>query len=170
MNVPDNRILVVGQKLVKFYLTRRGNTVVQALIELRPDLIVQHNLQDTFPVHNLAHKVQEFITKYNKSEVLFEGIWRKEWRYRLHGIGCELNHLHSEEHFDWDISNPSLFYIGVFQSHIKWRCQNHITDENIRIFLQWLDVDDNNFEAFIEILKNHHVISSNDTYLWSLTN
>jgi len=158
----NSSIINIGYELIKYYIERRRYTVIMALLEMRPDLIITENLQDVFPLSELEDKVKEFIEKYNKGEVHFSGYWNKDWLYKLHGSGCELKHVLTREFFDWDISDPLIFSKAEFQQHLEWRCLHNKDDKRLLFYLEW--IKQNDISLFWDLMQNSKVVKSVSIY------
>jgi uncharacterized protein DUF6896 len=163
------QIEATGKKLVNDYLKRRKETVIEILLEFRPDLIRQENLSNLFPIVDLDEKITEFVKKYTNGQIAFRGIWRKVWQYRLHGIGCELTHIHTKEHFNWDIGDPSTFYLTEFISHLEWRCLYESNKPNVATLLNLLKNYNLDVENFVRKLEREKVIHEIKPYEWKLS-
>jgi hypothetical protein len=83
-------------RLVHRFVTRQ-EVVAQAISELRPDW-------------------------RKRPEVPFVGYWgeNNEWKYRLHGVGCELTHIETGEPLEWDVYGLTTFDHFWFAYYVQW--------------------------------------------------
>ncbi|MEM6283020.1 MAG: hypothetical protein AAF787_12560 [Chloroflexota bacterium] len=157
-------------QIVVNYLIRRRETVIQALIELRPELVYHHGLSKHYPIENLEAKVEDFInSRDNNSLVKPCGLWRNDWQYRLHGIGCELVHHHTQEKFDWDIGRPDNFIVGELELHLEWRCKTQQEAQEIARYINWTHTQGGDFDRLWNHMIVHRLILEVEPYLWTIS-
>ena len=139
--IPGN-VAIAFHNLVWHFIKRRFETVIPALVELRPDIILQLELTEVLNADLEDVKKRSFLIRRQLDEgsFLWSGIWNNEWGYRLHGLGCELVHLHTDEKFDWDAQDPYIFYTGELGFYLYWRI-HHSADKVVGTYLDWLDAD-----------------------------
>jgi hypothetical protein len=152
-----------GYELIRYYLQRRRETVIQALLEMRPDLVVSEGLHHVFDVPNLASQIAQFLERYQQKQLKFRGRWGDTWHYNLHGTGCELIHDLTGELFDWDMSNPLVFTKTEFECHLKWRCKQDNLDEFLKNYLDWMNDTHTNSE-FWAYMENSGMVHSINEY------
>lgn len=140
--IPDH-VVESMHNLIWHYIQKRLKTVVPALIELRPDIIVQLELQDYLnaDIENLSKKMPDIQRQLDIGTFQWTGIWNDKWAYRLHGLGCELVHLETNERFDWDANDPYIFFTGEFGMHLHWRMKTETDDIHVKRFHEWLATD-----------------------------
>jgi hypothetical protein len=140
------------------YFIERQQLVVQAMLDLKLDLNAigkfgaygwvssassidgKRNL-DMFSQELINERQRELFNsvKYaEKMKVPGLGSWRDksgvEWKYLLHGAGCSLENVLTNEPLDWDCPNPKAFDKFFFYRHLEWRV-NAQQDENA---LKWM--------------------------------
>jgi hypothetical protein len=161
-------ILRMGHQLVLDFLNRRKETVIQALLEMRPDFVQEFQMEGTFDVPDLQNKVKMFRQAYEKGDVKFKGIWRDIWQYNLHGTGCELISIKTAEYFDWDIGDSNLFFTGEFYRHLEWRCRNEAENTTIKSYLAWLQQHKGTHDILLDKPAKSRVIEQKGTHEWLL--
>jgi hypothetical protein len=161
-------IVEIGKGLLHYYIERRRYTVILALLELRPDLIVGEQLQNIFPISDLHDKVDLFRSNEEQGLIQLTGKWGENWAYKLHGIGCELKNLSTGEIFDWDINNPLHFFEAEFEDHLNWRCLNEKDDILIGQYLKWSS-EKNNFSELWNVFVENDLIRNITPYEWTVT-
>src|SRR5688572_10285985 len=89
-------VVLATYNLVKDYLIRRKDTVIRVLLEVRPNFVIGYRHEQIVGIVDIAryHEYyQEYLQQREKSkESDHIGIWRGEWDYFIHGIGCRLMH------------------------------------------------------------------------------
>ena len=158
----------VGKRLVHHYLHRRRETVIVALVEMRPDLLRQENVEQLFDLPDLDQRIANFVSRYNRGEVAFRGIWRDVWDYRLHGIGCEMRHRQTGEYLDWDINNPNTFYTSEMDNHLQWRMTHQPDDPDISRYMQWVERLHGDFDQLLALLAESGAIEPVNAYAWRI--
>ena len=151
------------------YLTRRRETVIRALLELRPELVLYANLQMIYDVPNLEAKVIDFKAKRDSDQIPIRGIWDRNWQYEFHGIGCRLSNRISGESFDWDMDRPDRFFLGEVEMHLEWRLQSDTDANEIRWFSDWVKNHGSNFDLLLDYLKRNELIVEVETHTWIIT-
>lgn len=159
----SNECIHIGQRLITHYLARRRETVIEALIDMRPDLIVLENLTHIFIISDLSAKIADFVKRYNSSQVHFKGKWRHDWSYQLHGTGCELRNDITNELFDWDMSDPMVFTKTEFEQHVQWRCKQDNQDKFVKAYLDWIN-NGHSISEFWMSMEDSHVIQFINEY------
>ena len=152
---PDD-VLVATRNLIIHYLQRRRETVVEILLETRPQAFEWY--EQEYGPHGIDLK--PYFSKFDghPREVEFQqrGIWRNEWEHYFHGIGCRLTHLQTGESFDWDVSNPAHFYNGEFFSHLEWRVEHQSNNREVQYYVRWHK--QNSATTLFPILEENQVI------------
>jgi len=120
-----------------FDYVQRQQLVVQAMVHFRPDLIRGLEIDKILGI-NLEEEYKFFLEHYLGNDAIFNGIWRDEWQYYLHGYGCKLTNLKTKEPLEWDAGHPQSFYLGWFATHLEWRIQQNFSNEYIKICYIWL--------------------------------
>jgi hypothetical protein len=63
------------------------------------------------------------------------GIWKDEsgceWRYYLHGAGCLLRSLRTDEPINWDCPNVDAFDDYFFMQHLEWQLRSSDTKSQL---------------------------------------
>jgi hypothetical protein len=159
MNVAEKRSLA-KQELYQAiaYFIERQQLVVQAMLDLKLDLDAigkfgasgwvssassndGKSLLDTFsqePINDRQRELFNAVKYAEEMKVPGLGSWRDksgvEWKYLLHGAGCSLKNVQTNEPLDWDCPNPKAFDKLFFYQHLEWRV-NAQQDENA---LKWM--------------------------------
>jgi hypothetical protein len=66
------------------------------------------------------------------------GIWKHDWTYRHHGIGCELTNIHTEERIEWDAPDPEAYHPWWFYEHLDWRVTHEPNDPFVKAYQERL--------------------------------
>lgn len=99
--------------LIKRYIDRQ-KIVQNAMIDLRPDLVVLANgLNQTEEILNLSKK---------HLNIPQNGYWgdNQEWLYYIHGFGCKLTNASSGEPIEWDAPDILIFDRFWFVNNLRW--------------------------------------------------
>src|SRR5687768_639977 len=91
-------VVLAAYNLVKDYLIRRKDTVIRAMLEMKPGFVIGLRHEQIVGIVDIV-RYHEYYQGYSGDSV---GIWRGEWDYALHGTGCWLKHRETKELFDWD--------------------------------------------------------------------
>ncbi len=132
MNIEQNDAQNTLLQFVNYYLERRRQTVIEVMIYFRPNLVILYgleqilNLEKTFET-KYHKKIADHLQWLSKHPKHFSGIWKHVWKYQLHGIGCELRHLVTNEYYDWDIQHPMRFSTFELYRYLQWYV-NHAKD------------------------------------------
>lgn len=118
--------------LVKRYASRQ-NTVLEAMGDLRPDLLL---------LAKGGGVVEELIqmTKLY-SAVPQSGQWgkNKEWHYFIHGKGCQLIHNTTQEPLEWDAPDIESFDRSWFVNYLQWLSSQGVEDEYVAVIMSQLN-------------------------------
>jgi hypothetical protein len=159
MNLAQKRSLA-KQELYQAiaYFIERQQLVVHAMLDLKLDLdamgkfgasgwvsrvssIDGKSHLDTFSQEPINERQREFFNAVKYAEEMKVpglGSWRDksgfEWKYLLHGAGCSLINVQTNEPIDWDCPNPKAFDKFFLYRHLEWRV-NARQDEND---LKWM--------------------------------
>jgi hypothetical protein len=111
---------------ILFYIERQ-KYVPKALLDISPRHLLMVNDENFRKIlQPYIELYDEKINTLNQSN-LQTGIWN-EWRYWIHGIGCRLTHLHTQEPLEWDAPDVNGFRFEWFWAHFLWRRENHKQD------------------------------------------
>jgi len=174
----DKRISAAEQELYQaiVYYIERQQLVVQAMLDLKLDINAigkfgalawsydesssENNLSqiDGLLQHTFDEHQREILNarKYAiEGKVSRKGVWKdrtgQEWNYQLHGGGCLLQNILTQEPLDWDCPNPKAFDIFFFSRHLDWRLTTSQTD-NVLIHLRELRVEHDTIYSLIDML------------------
>jgi hypothetical protein len=155
----DKKISSAKQELyhATVYYIERQQLVVQAMLDLKLDINaigkfgalawgydelsnesslaeIDHLLQNTFDEHKReVLKARKYAMEVKVSR---KGVWMDDtgqnWNYHLHGGGCLLQNIQTQEPLDWDCPNPKAFDSYFFARHLDWRLNTNQADEDIR--------------------------------------
>ncbi len=99
-------------RLIKLFI-QRLRVLQNAIWDLHPRLILrQKNITN-------PRERAEFIKNYWRTTKGI-GIWQNEWKYRVHGAGCQLINIHSGEPLHWDIGHRNRFDKSWFVDYVVW--------------------------------------------------
>jgi len=118
----------------------RQQLVYEAIADLRPYMFL---IEDK----NVSN--EDLITMALKyKDVPDRGIWEKHgtWKYYIHGNGCRLTNLISQEQIEWNVANLNDFYVPWFVNWVDWvrKCNNiysDMTDNVLHDLLNELQID-----------------------------
>jgi uncharacterized protein DUF6896 len=174
----DKRISVAKQELRQaiVYYIERQQLVVQAMLDLKLDINligkfgalawsydesssenslsqIDSLLQHTFDEHQ---REILYARKYAiEGKVSRKGVWKdrtgQEWSYQLHGGGCLLQNMLTQEPLDWDCPNPKAFDIFFFSRHLGWRLITSQMDDSL-IYLRKLQIEHDSIYSLTDIL------------------
>jgi hypothetical protein len=140
ISVPDDALWAMCN--IVAYFVQRQQIVVQAMAELAPPLL-KHAQIDKF----LGIDIDEAVGAFYKADKYPEqfGVWNKVWKYRRHGIGCELVHIHTGEPIEWDAVHVLTFDVRWFGIHLDWRIDHQCDNPDIVIYTKWLSDTNSSF-------------------------
>ncbi len=129
----NDEITRATHNLIRQFITRRRETVIEILVERRPDLVKGLELESILGVSQEENNARVTAIREAVGDGTYQwsGIWRSQWKYRLHGNGCELVNLDTEERFNWDVGDPLVFFTGEIGSYLKWQAQAQPDNPNI---------------------------------------
>jgi hypothetical protein len=87
------------------------------------------------------------------------GYWGddKEWKYFLHGVGCLLTQVITQEVIDWDCPNLYCFDQYSFARWLHWFLSQNPSDQSVFTLLPKMDEQGDDFRnRIIEILAKLH--------------
>ena len=168
-HIPAN-VIKSTYRLIHDFISRRMETVVRALFELRPDLFLN---DDYFKLKikkesSLIKRARLVQWKIRNGTYLWNGIWRKNWHYRLHGEGCKLTHLKTYEQHDWDISNPDIFFTGQILSYLNWMSSISENNVDLTTYLTWTKGQRSNLLILLKHLKEKKLLSAVGYHKWKI--
>lgn len=133
--IPDEVVEALLHLMEHFI--ERQQIVVRIMVLLRPELIRRYGIDKLLGIDiepNLR-ALQIAQDKLEDFRMIFDGVWKDEWRWRLHGIGCQLTNIHTGEPFNWDSVHP--YDLEYFWQHLDWRIRHEPTDLSIQTYLKW---------------------------------
>jgi hypothetical protein len=100
---------------------QRQHLVVEAIKEIRPDLLSEHIGGETKP-----RPPKEYIRATQA------GDWgkNKEWDYFIHGGGCRLIHKVTKEPIEWNAPDINKFDPYWFCNWVQWLLSQSTEDES----------------------------------------
>jgi hypothetical protein len=66
-------------------------------------------------------------------------VWKRDWEFFRHGIGCKLINLRTGEPIEWDAPDPCAISLYWFLANLEWRLKNESADPFIRQCQEWLE-------------------------------
>jgi hypothetical protein len=87
---------------------------------------------------------------------LQKGIWKNDWKFWVHGIGCRLTHISTSEPLEWDAPDVHSFRFDWFWHHLLWRCQFDNEDPIVAKTKDW--VTQSSEVAVEQDLVSRHII------------
>ncbi len=98
--------------LISLFVSRQ-TLVFEALRELRPQILI-----------STGAMVKDQIETVHKSrfDTPPTGYWgaNQDWKYFLHGLGCKLVHITTQEPIEWDAPDLKSFDRYWFINWLKW--------------------------------------------------
>ena len=122
------------------YFIERQKLVAQAMMELGLDLQevaefkalawasgkksdIALNIEEIEDPY--ARKIYQVAKRASERNISQSGIWKdsenNEWRYFLHGGGCCLTNLQTDEPIDWDCPDTNSYDRYKFFYHLEWQ-------------------------------------------------
>jgi hypothetical protein len=97
---------------------KRQEVVAHAIGELRPDWMLRVRLDNDN--ESQVTELLRAVRKHAKTPQM--GYWgkNKEWKYRLHGAGCELTNIETGEPLEWDVYGLTTFDRFWFAYYVLW--------------------------------------------------
>lgn len=127
----------IFRNLIVYFLERQ-RLVVLAMIELQPSLLSR--MPDAkFPAIDIQAYIENVDEKDTEGTRLYLGIWKNDWKFRLHGYGCELIHTQTGEPLNWDAANSEKFRFEWFWEHLLWRSRYEGDDPYVSKILDWME-------------------------------
>jgi hypothetical protein len=166
MNELPTRLCI---EVFTYYLTRRRETVVRAILELRPELVAYMNLQMVYFIPDLDEKVAKFKVNRDDGAIPIRGLWNESWEYEFHGIGCKLRNPTTLESFDWDMGRPDHFYLGELKIYLNWCGVVQIKNDGIKWYMDWTLNQGGNFDKLLDFMKSNNLIVEIDNWIWTIT-
>jgi len=143
------------------YFIERQRLVVLAMIELNPKLLIPAN-SHFLGIELKPYIVADNIRQSQDTSSLQHGIWKQEWKYRLHGLGCQLINLNTQEILEWDAPDPRSFRVDWFWQHLEWRFQHENRDPNVNSFRNQLLEQPHQANLDFEHLLNIFAVKQNN--------
>lgn len=63
---------------------------------------------------------------------IYQGVWKNEWAYDVHGTACKLTNLQTGEPLEWDAPDPQAIFLYWFTQRLAWRLKNEQNDPFVR--------------------------------------
>ncbi len=101
---------------VLLLFVQRQRIVYDLLKELRPDFLI--NLDAL-----TESELDEFVDMTIKYQhIPGSGFWGQdnEWEYWIHGRGCQITHVVTQERIEWDTIDPLVFDRYWFTNYVDW--------------------------------------------------
>lgn len=167
--IPDP-LVTACQHLLKQFVQRRLATVIQAVIDLRPDLIIEFDFARYYPINEADVKTRAEIVQaqIRAGTYAWEGIWNNEWMYRLHGHGCELIHQKTYERYDWDVGDPYGFFTGQFALYLRWIVNTSPENPAVSIYRDWRAKSTLDLAVLLGYLVEKHILATRYPHEWKL--
>lgn len=118
--------------------------------------------KDKKPKFNLAEnasdEMRELFDVAKRAEarrLSQSGVWGDmgEWEYFLHGNGCRLHNVHSEEVIDWNCPNVLAFNPHFFLEHLRWRLESHYREDELQYTEGWIQQHPEGLRAIITLIE-----------------
>ena len=138
----------------------RQKIVLSAMRDIRPDLVMRTRGEGIPKDH------KKITRDYIRSSQL--GFWGKEneWEYFIHGIGCRLKHIKTQEPIDWDSGDLRRFDLSWFISHLEWSIIHESENKDVSVIKDYLDQSGGSLQdvikSQIEILRSRGILSESD--------
>ena len=133
--------------LVNRYLARQV-VVCSALKELRPDILI---------LAEGKRSVDELLqARASYAKAPQSGLWGKdnEWRYFVHGKGCKLTHIITNEPLEWDAPDLTAFDKWWFVNYLEWLIRFKPNDASVRVTVAQMNDEKTDIrESVFEILE-----------------
>ncbi|MDX2138158.1 MAG: hypothetical protein SF123_08680 [Chloroflexota bacterium] len=143
--------------LIAYYIQRQ-NLILLAMLDVHPFPLLMGG-EVVGGVH-----VQPIIALYREREsnlapggTLQFGIWKRDWKYRVHGIGCQLVHVQTHEPLEWDAPDPVAFRFDWFYEHLLWRLMHEADDPHVRQF-RAIQAHYKSYAALESYAKSHNLM------------
>lgn len=170
MNPRESVIQKICVEILLHYLRRRRETVIEAMLQLRPELVFYYNYEYIYYIKELDKKVRDFQKGVERKTIIpSNGMWRSIWHYEYHGIGIKLINVISGEFFDWDIGRPDRFTLGEVKLHFEWRYASGEDSLELEWYKKWVQAKNGNFDHILKLLKINKLIKECDPYVWTIT-
>ena len=140
-------------QLIHHYLNRRRTVVVEAMIHFRPNLVAAFDLQHKLGIDDLQPSMIRLEKEFRNNAEHFSGRWKEHWQYQLHGIGCEMVHVETGEHFNWDMGDPLVFSTFELFEYLRWY-ETKNRDDNLDLLIAYVDdLSLSSLKSILEALK-----------------
>lgn len=180
-------ITFIKQELYKAitYFIKRQQLVAQLMIDLGLDLeevgkwgaltwasgsgiAKESRLNSDKDVLNKDQEVFDVIKRASERKLSQSGIWsnKNEWEYFLHGRGCRLRNVNTEETITWNCPSVLVFDPYFFLDHLKWRIDTHYREDELYHIRKWLQQQSNDLQSiltFIEEMVDNGLINPDFT-------
>jgi hypothetical protein len=126
-------------KSLMAYYIQRQRIVLLAMLYLNPSSLAMNG--DSIEGIDLELYLENYAIKEQNCQNPIElqlGVWKNEWKFWVHGIGCRLIHVESGEPIEWDAPNIYLFRFEWFWQHLMWRCEFESEDPVIMQVSDWV--------------------------------
>ncbi|MBN1286040.1 MAG: hypothetical protein JXB47_11635 [Anaerolineae bacterium] len=156
------------RNIIIFYLHRRRETVIQAVVELRPDIIKNLYLEKALDIRISELALDAFRKKQEEGQIKREGIWDNTWRYWMQGDTCELVNIRTGERFDWKAGYPIVFFTGELFFHLKWRMKHHEDNPDIQTYAAWCQENPIDLHVLLGYLADRNILIKRGQHEWAL--
>lgn len=146
------------------YFIERQKLVAQAMMDMGLDLIevgefgsvtwawnsqtkntnIEEDIRKQFTKSDNPHMKKMFLLALRSSErkLSQSGIWidseNNDWRYFLHGKGCRLVNVKTEEPIDWDCPDVNKYDRWKFMFHLMWQISSPERAEKLTSTHNWV--------------------------------
>lgn len=142
-----DEFLAVLENLVAYFVQRQ-RIVALAMLDIHPTALggkdgkfLDINIEPYRDIQRAKmHSLWESEDK-KATHQLFEGVWKSDWKFIRHGIGCKLINLRSSEPIEWDAPDPHAIDLYWFLANLEWRLTNEADDPFVGRCQQWLEVE-----------------------------
>lgn len=167
-----NDVVDAIHSLIRRFIKRRCETVILAMIDLRPDIIMDYKF---YKYHEIdmevtIEKAEKIRKDIRGASYDWDGVWNNEWKYHLHGDGCELTHLRTNERYDWDVNDPNIFFTGQLISYLDWIKSVSVNDVNVITYKSWEKESSLGLAVLLECLVEKNVLATSYLHEWQLLN
>lgn len=133
-------VTAAALRLIQHYWQRQ-QLVVDALLDLRPD-IIKRRAEEPYTDPLISARLKSLFENqrldFKKGAFLQKGVWLNEWDYEIRNVRCSLTHKSTGEMLTWAASDPALVERGGFMSHLNWRLQHESQDADVAFYARWM--------------------------------
>jgi hypothetical protein len=136
--IPDT-VAQAAKNLITYY-KQRQQIVIDAMVELRPD-IIRFRSEARFLDAAVAARLRELV---KNGDIAFQGwtftkgeLGNGSWDYELGHTRLTITNKITHEPLTWAASDPSAVELDGFHQHLLWCIKYHSDDENIKACANW---------------------------------